>query len=193
MKGNTIKTVPRLILMERDKQIIQYISEFKVANAIDIQKLWWKDSNSNACTKRLQKLCQYGYLKAYRQYVQQPYLYYKNRLPINLKHDLFVQKAYVKYATDIDINIVKYKKEYAIDKNRCDLYLLIRNKQGQLKDILIEVQINHMAYENKYDYLFIGNKWNQYFNSRPIVVVFSNRQPKTSYPTDLVWHKLDIL
>lgn len=173
-------------LTDRDKQILAFIKEYKIANTSTIARLYFPSIAT--CEKRLRKLCDNRLLNRYRDNILTEYVYYKGSRPTNIKHSLAISRVYSLLATEYQV--LKCKREYEIKyKNkliRSDLMAIVK-LNNKIVPILFEIELSK-AYDNKYSDYIQGNYWQQLFGEKPIVVVISNRTPKSSIP--LHWYKL---
>lgn len=174
-------------LTQRDYEVLQFIKEYKVADINTIQALFFPSIPT--AEKRLRKLCEAKKLNRSRANILEPYVYYKNSKPTNLKHSLAIARVYSILQSEYEV--VKCKREweckYYSKTLRPDLMLVIR-RYGKLIPLLIEVDLSK-AYKNKYDTFIKSEYYKQYFPVSPIIIVISNRTPKSN--TNIVWLRLD--
>ena len=173
-------------LTQRDMNIISFIKEYKIANTSTIQRLFFPSLATTE--KRLRLLVEHKYLNRYRGNILSEYVYYKGSRPTNIKHSLLISDIYSKLATEYDL--IKCRREYEIKYKsnilRADILAIVK-LNGRVVPCLIEIELTK-AYSNKYtDYMNSGY-FLQLFGEKPIIVIISNRIPKSSIP--IHWVKL---
>ena len=180
-----------VVLNDRDKQIINFLQEFKIADTNTIARLFFPSVQS--CSKRLKKLTDARKIYHKRDNILQQYQYY-TKYPTNVKHSLAISKIYSLIVAS-GYQVLKVKREYTIkyrDKElRCDLLVIIRNKQGKVVPIIFEIELSK-CYDNKYTLYISKGYYKQLFGEKPIVVVcYKDRVPKSDI--EILAYKLDDL
>lgn len=175
-------------MTDRDYKIIEFIKEFKAVSTTTIARLYFPSLATTE--RRLKKLVEHKKLLRTRDDVISEYYYYTKR-PTNIKHCLIIADIYSKLATNKDIQLIKYKREYLIKYRvkelRTDLMVVIKSN-NKLIPILIEIDLTK-AYKDKYTEYIQSKYYTQLFPMAPKIISISNRTPKSSI--DLLWFKLN--
>lgn len=189
MKKDTVK---KIRLQDRDKNIIQFLKDFKCATTSTINKLYFSSNNSlRSCQRRLKYLEQWGYIKGYQESVISEKYWYCNRKPKNIKHALKLSE-FVGELKSHNIELVKHKTPFKISNIIADSFMAIRyNNKNHI--MFIEVEMGTKGFNNeKYEELFISRKYKDYFPVMPTVVVIANSKVKTSNNYRVINIKLDL-
>ena len=93
----------RILLTDRDQQIIDFLSEYKCANTSSIADIFFNGSK-RPCSRRLQLLREHGFIKSSQEFVCLEQIHYINRKPTQLKHSSILSTF---------IGLI-YKKQYAL-------------------------------------------------------------------------------
>lgn len=177
-----------LQLTDRDMKVINFIKEFKMASTSTIARLFFPSKAT--AEKRLRKLVDNRKLFRTRETILDEYVYYIKR-PTNSKHCILIAEIYSKLATNKDIQLIKYNREYEIKFRtkslRTDLMAVIKSN-GKLIPILIEIDLTK-AYKDKYTEYINSKYYQQKFPMIPKIIVISNRTPKSSI--NIIWYKLN--
>lgn len=175
-------------MTDRDYKIIEFIKEFKIVSSSTIARLYFPSLAT--AERRLKKLVDHKKLFRTRDDVISEYIYYIKK-PTNLKHCILIADVYSKLATNKNIQLIKYKREYEIKFRaktfRTDLMAVIKSN-NKLIPILIEIDLTK-SYKDKYTEYINSKHYQQKFPMIPVIVVISNRTPKTRIPVK--WHKLN--
>lgn len=176
-------------MTNRDFKIIDFIKEFKCVSTTTIARLYFPSLAT--AERRLKKLVENKKLLRARDNIISEYVYYIKK-PTNLKHCILIAEVYSKLATNKDIQLIKYKREYEIKFRaktlRTDLMAVIRTKDNKLVPILIEIDLTK-SYKDKYTEYINSKHYQQKFPMIPVIVVVSNRTPKSSI--NIIWYKLN--
>ena len=176
-------------MTDRDFKIIDFIKEFKCVSTTTIARLYFPSLAT--AERRLKKLVDNKKLLRARDNIISEYVYYIKK-PTNLKHCILIAEVYSKLATNKDIQLIKYKREYEIKFRaktlRTDLMAVIRTKDNKLVPILIEIDLTK-SYKDKYTEYITSKHYQQKFPMIPKIICISNRTPKSSI--NIIWYKLD--
>ena len=177
-------------MTDRDYKIIEFIKEFKIVSSSTIARLYFPSLAT--AERRLKKLVDHRKLFRTRDNIISEYIYYIKK-PTNLKHCILIADVYSKLATNKNIQLIKYKREYEIKFRgktlRTDLMAVIKS-DNKLIPVLIEIDLTK-SYSNKYDEYINSKYYQQKFPIVPVIVVISNRTPKSSI--NIIWYKLNQL
>lgn len=177
-------------MTDRDYKIIEFIKEFKIVSTTTIARLYFPSLAT--AERRLKKLVEHKKLLRTRDNIISEYVYYTKK-PTNIKHSLMIADIYSKLATNKDIQLIKYKREYEIKFRaktlKTDLMAVIKSN-NKLVPILIEIDLTK-AYKDKYTEYINSKYYQQKFPMIPVIVVISNRTPKSSI--NIIWYKLNQL
>ena len=167
-------------MTDRDFKIIDFIKEFKCVSTTTIARLYFPSLAT--AERRLKKLVDNKKLLRARDNIISEYVYYIKK-PTNLKHCILIAEVYSKLATNKDIQLIKYKREYEIKFRaktlRTDLMAVIRTKDNKLVPILIEIDLTK-SYKDKYTEYITSKHYQQKFPMIPKIICISNRTPKSS-------------
>lgn len=163
-----------MILMERDKKIIDFI-ETCPADSATIERLFF--TGKRTCNERLRKLVDYGYLKRWRRNVNSNYIYYVRRKTTQLEHCSFIAKTYL-WIKQQEYIIEKFKREVTIENLRADALCKIKDmkKDGYL---IVEVELSNNNISKKlmkYEDLYLSNQYKRYFDVMPKLLYVSNQK-----------------
>ena len=100
----------RIVITERDKEIIQFLKDFKVATTTTIADIYF-NSSIRPCQRRLKHLSEHGYIKSYQENIITEEIHYVRKKPVNLKHALILSEFIAKLKIN-NIEILKYKVPY---------------------------------------------------------------------------------
>ena len=177
-------------MTDRDYKIIEFIKEFKIVSTTTIARLYFPSLAT--AERRLKKLVDHKKLLRTRDNIISEYVYYIKK-PTNLKHCILIAEVYSKLATNKDIQLIKYKREYEIKFRaktlRTDLMAVIKSN-NKLIPILIEIDLTK-SYKDKYTEYINSKYYQQKFPMIPKIISISNRTPKSSI--NIIWYKLNQL
>ena len=177
-------------MTDRDYKIIEFIKDFKIVSSSTIARLYFPSLAT--AERRLKKLVDHKKLFRTRDDVISEYIYYIKK-PTNLKHCILIADVYSKLATNKNIQLIKYKREYEIKFRaktfRTDLMAVIKSN-NKLIPILIEIDLTK-SYKDKYTEYINSKHYQQKFPMIPKIIVISNRTPKSSI--NIIWYKLNQL
>lgn len=175
----------RIILTERDNQIIEFLTNYKCASTSTISKLFFNDS-LRPCNRRLKHLREHGFIKSSQEYVSTEKIHYINKKPAQLKHSCICSQfaTYMK----VNNNILKEKIEYKIGNVRCDLLLIT----DEPKIFLIEICNTKPFDLNKYIKLKNSLEWKKVFPIFPTIIVISNKPVKKCVELDIIVYNTNL-
>lgn len=175
----------RIILTERDNQIIDFLTTYKCATTSTISKLFFNDS-LRPCNRRLKHLREHGFIKSSQEYVSTEKIHYINKKPSQLKHSCIC--SHFACMMKLNNNILKEKIEFKIGNIRSDL-LMITDKP----DIFLIEICNTKPFDlNKYIKLKNSFAWKNFFPFFPTIIVISDKPVKKTKEINIIHLTLDL-
>lgn len=162
----------RIILTERDNQIIEFLNQYKCATTSTIANLFFNGSR-RPTTRRLKHLREHGFIKSSQEYVSIEQIHYVSKKPSQLRHSCILSN-FISKLHENNIEIIKTKVEFKIDNIRSD-GLVICKINNDLKIFLIEVCITKKFDLKKYQKLKQNNNWKNIIPIFPTVIVISDK------------------
>lgn len=162
------------MLTDRDTQVLSFLEEFHVATTSTLQSLFYP--STRVSQRRLKVLTEYGYLKRERSHIDTEYIYYLKK-PKQIRHCL-LRTEFLKVLHSLDnVKIIKYMCEFdKFEGLRPDAFIVIK-VNGSYMLIFLEVEISSKGLDmEKYRKLYLTEKYKEYFDTFPVVVVISNRK-----------------
>lgn len=179
----------RIVITERDKEIIQFLKDFKVATTTTIADIYF-NSSIRPCQRRLKHLSEHGYIKSYQENIITEKIHYVRKKPVNLKHALILSEFISKLKIN-NIEILKYKVPYKIDNVIADAFIAIKvNNQNYI--YFVEVENTKKFDLDKYEKLYYSRTWKDIFPIFPGIIVISDRQVKNNNKFNIINIKLDL-
>lgn len=179
----------RIILTDRDKEIIQFLKDFKVATTTTISQIYF-NSSIRPCQRRLKYLSEHGYIKSYQETVITEKIHYAKRKPINLKHALVLSEFIAKLKIQ-NIEILKYKVPYQISNIIADAFIAIRiNNQNYI--YFVEVENTKKFNLDKYEKLYYSRIWKETFPIFPNILVITDKKINRNEKLNIIDIKLDL-
>ena len=173
----------RIILTDRDKEIIQFLKDFKVANTTTISDLYF-NSSLRPCQRRLKYLCEHGYIKSYQENVISEKIHYLKRKPTNLQHALILSKFISKLKLD-GIEIIKYKVPFKIENLIADAFIAIK-KDNKNYIYFVEVENTKKFDLEKYEKLYYSRKWKEILPIFPGIIVISDKPVRANNKFNII-------
>lgn len=173
----------RIILTERDNQIIEFLKHYKCATSSTISKLFFNNS-LRPCNRRLKHLREHGLIKSSQEYVSMEKIHYINKKPTQLKHSCLCSEFACKMK--LENNILKEKIEYKIGNVRADILLI-----SDIPEIYLIEVCNTKPFDlNKYLKLKNSLVWKNIFPIFPTIIVISDKEIKTSNELNIIKYDL---
>lgn len=152
------------MIQYRDTLILDFISIFELCTKEHIQKLFFKDTTRNVSARRLKKLTDDYELLNRIKIGGNRFVYYAEKKPSKrlLDHDLLLTDLVVEMILN-GFEILEFKKSFIVGNVISDAYILYKNKNGDIKNMVVEVQLSNsikscvLKYEN-YKEKLIDNK-----------------------------------
>lgn len=159
-----------MIMTSRDKEVIEFITEFKVASTSTIAEVFFPSRIS--CYRRLQVLNEHNELKRIRNNINSEYVYYK-KLPKQFKHSLLVTEFYRELHKKSDI--ISFKIEPIMGNIRPDaVFGYTYHKKTYVG--LLEVEISNKGFNfGKYEKFYSSGEYKNYLPVMPTVFVVGDK------------------
>lgn len=179
----------RIVLTERDEEIIQFLKDFKVATTTTISQIYF-NSSIRPCQRRLKYLAEHGYIKSHQENVITEKIHYVKRKPINLKHALILSQFIAQLKIN-NIEILKYKVPYKISDVIADAFIAMRvNNQNYI--YFVEVENTKKFDLNKYEKLYYSRSWKEMFPVFPSIIVITDKKINMNEKLNIIDIKLDL-
>lgn len=178
----------RIILTDRDKQIIEFLNDFKCATTTTISNMFFNGS-LRPTQRRLKHLREHGYIKSYQANILSENIHYIKKRPSQLQHSLILS-SFISELVKADIEILKYKVSYKLENIIADCFLAVRHKD---KNYIYFVECENTKSFNlsKYEELYFNRAWKEIFPIFPSIIVISDRAVKKSNSFNVIDIKLD--
>ena len=188
------------MLTNRDIEIIEFIKEFKLLSSSQIQRLFnmtqpKTSKRMNYIVENIKEVKKYRYnptnnfyTDKYRNILKNENIYYYNKKPSAIMHDLLTNEVYLYLKERFDI--VTFEKEYRISMDdefvvRADVYFVMQHENKEY-EFLIEVENNKSFNSYKYNKLL-----DQGYIAPPIIVI-SDRRAYGTKGLDIIKTRLNM-
>lgn len=175
----------RIILTERDNQIINFLTQYKCATTSTISNLFFNGSR-RPTTRRLKHLKEHGFIKSSQEYVSIEQVHYINKKPTQLKHVCICSEFISKMK--LENNILKEKTEFKIGNIRSDLLIITDTP----KIYFVEVCNTKPFDVNKYVKLKKSMVWKNVFPVFPDIIVISDKKVNKSNELNIIEYSLSL-
>jgi len=155
------------MITTRDLKIIDFITEYKVANTSTINEIFF--TSKFGCYDRLRQICNEKKLLRYRNHISNEYIYVK-KMPKQLTHSLYVTDFYRELHKKCT-EIVNFKIEPVMGDIRPDA--VFGYKLGNKSYLgLLEVEISHKGFNyGKYDKFYSSGDYKNYLPVMPTIFI----------------------
>lgn len=156
----------RKIQQQRDREIIAFLEQFKVATTEAIAELFFP--SLRMAQRRLSRLVDYGVLKREREHFTFQYVYYIEK-PKQLHHRLVLTEFY-KEIKRLGIEVVKFENEFTFfDGIRPDGFIAYKyNNKNYIA--YIETELSNKPNISKYEELYKSDKWKEVLPVFPSII-----------------------
>ncbi|MGL5642392.1 MAG: hypothetical protein ACRDDM_08985 [Paraclostridium sp.] len=179
----------KIILTERDQQIIKFLKDFKCATTKTISNMFF-NSSIRPTQRRLKYLSEHGYIKSFQENVITEKIHYIKKKPTNLQHALILSK-FISKLTLQDIEILKYKVPYKLENIIADAFIAIR-KDNRNYIYFVEVENTKQFNLSKYEQLYYNRSWKDKFPIFPGIIVITDKNIKKNEIFNIIDVKLDL-
>ncbi|MFI3211128.1 MAG: hypothetical protein R3Y64_08815 [Peptostreptococcaceae bacterium] len=162
----------RIILTDRDKQIIQFLKDFKVADTNTLANIFFNGS-ARPTQRRLKHLTEHGYIKNFQENINLHKIHYVNKKPIQIKHNLILS-SFITELKKLDIEIIKYKVPYKFKNIIADMFICFKYRNSTYI-YFVEVENTKKFDLDKYLKLFDSGEYKEVFPVMPPILVISNK------------------
>lgn len=179
----------RIVITDRDKEIIQFLKDFKVASTNTISDLFF-NSSLRPCQRRLKYLCEHGYINSYQENVITEKIHYLKKKPTNLQHALILSEFISKLKIN-KIEVIKYKVPYKLENIIADAFIAIRINNKNLI-YFVEVENTKQFDLEKYEKLYYSRNWKDIFPIFPGIIVISDKPIKVNNKFNIISIRLNL-
>ncbi len=159
-----------MVVTERDRKVITFIDEFKVATTDTIHELFYP--SLKIAQRRLRLLTENNLLKRDRDHFTAQYYYYTNK-PRQLRHCLLLTDFYRELNKRVKIKL--FRKEFPIEDIRPDGFV-VYEVNGQNYIACVEIELSNIPDIGKYERLYKGESYKKYFNGVfPLIYYVTNK------------------
>lgn len=176
-------------ITERDKKIIEFLTEIKVANTTTLSNVFF-NGKTRATQLRLKALTDNGYVKYYRQNVITQNSYYVKRKPVQLKHSLILS-SFIGELYKLNIEVLKIKVPLKISNIISDGFICIKHNDN-VHIFLVEVENTKKFDTDKYLKLLKEETYKEKFPIMPTIIVITDKTIKVDDLLDIIHLKTDL-
>lgn len=179
----------KIVITNRDKEIIEFLKDFKVATTTTISNLFF-NSSIRPCQRRLKYLNEHGHIKSYQENVITEKIHYIKRKPTNLQHALILSEFIAKLKLN-NIELIKYKVPYKLNNIIADAFIAVR-VQNENRIYFVEVENTKKFNLDKYEKLYYSRSWKDIFPVFPGIIVITNLKVNKNNYMNITDIKLDL-
>lgn len=160
-----------MIVKERDKNVLEFISTFHVAKTMTLAELFYP--SLRYAQHRLKQMYDNKLLKRDRDHFTSQYYYYIKK-PKQLRHRLIVTDFYL--ALNRIATIEKFTPEFTVFEGiRPDAFIAYIYK-GKPNIAFLEVELSNNGFDIwKYEKLYKSDIWKKYFPVFPTIIGITNK------------------
>ena len=178
----------RVKLQDRDVKIIEFLKNNKCADTETISHIFFNGS-LRSCQHRLKKLVDNGDLKAFRENILSPNIYYTKKKPTSYKHAIKVTQ-FIAELYKLGIEILKIKTPFKCGNLIADSLLVVRIN-GDVKILWLEVELTKFFNLSKYEDLYYSRKWKEVLPNFGSIIVVTDKKVKTNDKFNIIKIKTD--
>jgi hypothetical protein len=157
------------MLVQRDLEIIDFISTFKAVSSKHIQQVF--KISPTVANRRLREVIKTNEIKRIRDNFTMNYLYYVEK---PTKHKLIVADFYSQLINQCEI--IKFEREFKVDNIQPDVFCECK-KNGYRYLMFVEVQLSNVEVNiQKYEDCFSSGQWKNIFSIFPRIIVISDKR-----------------
>ena len=178
----------RVKLTDRDINLIEFLKENKVADTQTLSHIFF-NSSLRSCQHRLKKLCDNGDLKAFRENILSPNIFYVKKKPSSYKHALKVTQ-FIAELHKLGIEILKIKTPFKCGNMIADSLIICRIN-GDVKILWTEIELTKFFNLSKFEDLYYSRKWKEVLPKFGDIVVVTDKKVKTNNTLNIIKIKTD--
>lgn len=165
-----------MIVTERDKKVIAFIEDFKIATTKTINELFYP--SLRVAQHRLKLLSENKLLKRDKDHYTRQYYYYI-RKPQQIRHSILLTNFYREVNK---LAVIKhFENEFThFDGIRPDGFMALEFPDGRKEIYFVETEISNKPDVEKYEELFKSNKWKEVFPKFPKIIFVTDKKVKES-------------
>jgi hypothetical protein len=150
--------------------MLRFIEDFHLARTRDLWQLAFSDTTIRRCQQRLTALVKQKKIKRFRGYASQDYLYYIDKRPDQIEHDLLRIDVFMRLR---NYDLQDFRPEFTYGHLRSDGYF-------ELGDVawFLEIQLSTGNVQEKYEALHRRLDWRQEWEVFPSVLIVTNKKIK---------------
>lgn len=156
-------------MTSRDMEIIDFVSEYKIATTSVLCHFFFNSIHS--CYKVLNRLTKEGHIKRIKVIEgsqNSEYAYYIKKPPCQFKHSLTLIEFYSKW--DKKEKVTKFESQVKLGSIIPDAIM-----ECDQKVYLLEIELSNKGFNYmKYEKFYISEEYKNYFNKMPTVLVYGN-------------------
>jgi hypothetical protein len=164
--------------MDRDREIVEFIKEFKCVNAELTRDIFFPGCSLRVAQNRLKILHDNKLIKKFRRTQVDPYVYYYKVKPQQVEHNFLLVK-FIAELKKLGSEILKAKKHMTIDNVIADGFIAF-SMNGNNYIALIECENTKKFNYQKYFDLYNSGAWTEFFPSFPLIIVVTNKEVEES-------------
>lgn len=156
--------------MERDKKVIEFIQEYKVATTETIKELFYP--SLRVAQNRLKLMYDNKILQRDRDYYTSQYYYYIKK-PIQVRHCQLLTDFYRHLSKKAHIEL--FEKEFIIENVRPDALVAYRYTNRNYI-AFVEIELSNTPNIEKYEKLYQSGQYKDYFPVFPLIYYVTDKK-----------------
>jgi hypothetical protein len=159
------------LLTSRDRRIIRFINDFRLASASQIHTLFFTSLTQRRCQQRLNILTRQRHLSRWRGHINDEYLYFVGKKPKEVEHMLQRVDAYIQL--NDRYQLTEFVPEFSFCGIRADAYFEVW-QNGYVIPYFLEVQRSPYFNTEKYMRPYLNDSWADRWSVFPEVIIISD-------------------
>lgn len=177
-----------LKITERDKEIIKFLEDFKVADTNSISKIFFNEK-IRVTQNRLKKLKDNKFINSDKTYYSYQNIFYVRKKPSQIRHSLLLTQ-FIAELHSRNLDIEKYKVPFKICNIIADCLIVIKVKD-YYKILFVEIENTKTFDLGKYLKLKEHEEFKSKFPIMPDIVVVTDKKIKTNDNLNIIKIKTD--
>ena len=178
-----------MIITDRDQNIKKFIDEMNICDTKSLSIIFFNGS-LRSCQARMKKLTTINYVKCFREGIPGQNIFYTGRKPVQWKHKIVCSQIIAELMKN-NIEILKYRPHFKIDKVIVDLLLVLRIN-GEIKIYYTEIENSKKLNVDKYLDLHYKKSYKEYFPFEPSILCVSRKKVPKDNTLDIRDCKYDL-